>query len=86
MNRLISISISMGLCLIGFTITALILYAVGRVPELNIFKVVAGGFVLGAIECIFIHRYASDNADYLRLDGAIFPFVSLGATAAMVIL
>ncbi|MEJ5126270.1 hypothetical protein WH367_09430 [Comamonas sp. MYb21] len=54
-------------------------------PALNIFKAFGIGMVLALIEVQWLRRVDEDKLKYFLLDGAIFPFFSLGVAAGFLI-
>lgn len=54
-------------------------------PALNIFKSFGIGIVLALIEVQLLKRVDEEKLKYFLLDGAIFPFFSLGVAAGLLI-
>lgn len=75
----------LSLSLLGFVIVAIVIHFTGKFSSLGLWAAIAVGFPLGVVECVLIKKCDGSGAKYLRLDGVIFPYLSLGVSAAMVV-
>lgn len=84
MHRFNSIFFPLLVVLFGLC-TCFFIRFIASLPALNIFKSFGIGMVLALIEVQWLRRVDEDKLKYFLLDGAIFPFFSLGIAAGFLI-
>ena len=84
MNKLLSITISLSLALFGFIVTALIARFFNQLTGLGLVGGFSLGLFVGVIEVNVVKRSFDLVPNYYYLDNAIFPFISAGIAAAIV--
>lgn len=84
MHRFNSIFFPLLVVLLGLCTCFFIRFIVS-LPALNIFKAFGIGMLLALIEVQWLRRVDEDKLKYFLLDGAIFPFFSLGIAAGLLI-
>ena len=85
MNKLLSITISLSLALFGFIVTALLVQFFNQLSGLGLVGGFSIGFFVGVIEVNIVKRLFDLVPNYYYLDNAIFPFISAGIAAAIVV-
>ena len=85
MDRLTSILVPLSLSALGLAICTMVIHFTGRFSDMGSLVALAVGLPVAVAECILVKNTNVAFAKYLRLDGAIFPFLSLGIAAAIVI-
>ena len=84
MHRFNSIFFPLLVILLGLC-TCFFIRFIASLPALNIFKAFGVGMLLALIEVQGLRRVDEDKLKYFLLDGAIFPFFSLGIAAGFLI-
>ena len=84
MNRIATIFFPLLILLVGVIFCFFVKF-IFSLPSLNIFKSFGIWLLLAVIEVQFLRKIEEDKLRYFLLDGAIFPFFSLGIAAGLVI-
>ena len=85
MKKFSSIAISIGLILMGFILTAFIMQLFKSLADLGLLGSFSIGFAIGVIEVNVVKRRSDPIPSYYMLDNAIFPFISIGISAAIIV-
>lgn len=85
MKRMLGIVTSLGLMLVGFSIAGTVLHFWGPHYADALTWAATVGIVLGLAEVELIGKISSPESQYLRLDGMIFPFFSVGVAATIIL-
>jgi len=84
MNRIATIFFPLFILLVGVILCFLVKF-IFSLPSLNILKSLGIGLLLGVIEVQFLRKIEEDKLKYILLDGAIFPFFSMGIAAGFLL-
>lgn len=84
MNRIATIFFPLLMLLVGVIFCFLVKF-IFSLPSLDIFKSFCVGMLLGVMEVQFLRRIEEDKLRYFLLDGALFPFFSMGIAAGFLL-